>query len=99
MRPLVVALCFTESSLNYKAKHYGKFDIGTVGICGVKPHFWSDVIGNTNPNSLYAGSLVIKHLLDKHNNDEFLALSDYKGAIYNYETVLAVLDIKDKYGL
>lgn len=96
MRELTVSLCFTESSLRYDVIHRGKFDIGTVGICGIKPHFYKDVLGTTNPNSLIAGSLILEHLLNKHNGDKFLALSEYKGAIYNYEPVLQVLDLEEK---
>lgn len=96
MRELTVALCFTESSLRYDVNHRGKFDIETTGICGIKPHFYKDVLGKTNPNTLVAGSLIIEHLIKKHKGDKFLALSEYKGSIYNYDPVLRVLDLEDK---
>ena len=93
---MIIALCFTESSLRYDVIHRGIFDLTTEGICGLK-HYWDvTLLKGIDRNSLYAGSIVFDDFLAKSNGDEFLALSHYKGAIYNYETVLRVLEIKEK---
>lgn len=36
LKSLTLALCFTESNLNYDVKHFGKLDKTTTGICGLK---------------------------------------------------------------
>lgn len=48
LKHLALALCFTESSLNYNVKHKGKFDKSTVGICGLKSKYWIDEIEEIN---------------------------------------------------
>ena len=96
MQPLVLALCFTESSLNYEVKHKGAFDKTTSGICGLKTKYWIDEIEEINQhniNSLYAGSLVLEYLLNKYDNDLFLALKHYKGADKNLKPVERVINI------
>ena len=93
---MVLALCFTESSLNYEVKHKGKFDKPTVGICGLKTKYWIDEIeeiNHQNINSLYAGSLVLEYLLNKYNDNLFLAIKHYKGADKNLEPVNRVIEI------
>lgn len=94
-KPFVISLCFTESSLNYNVKHRGRFDKTTTGICGIKPELWKDVIGDNSPNSLYSGYLVLKHLLDKHQN-LFDAVARYKGAKTNFITTERVIDLSKK---
>ena len=97
-RELVLALCFTESSLNYSVKHYGKYDKTTTGICGIKT-LWIDIIPELNQeniNSLYAGSLVLEYLINKNNGDIFNAIKEYKGAIRNLSTTDRVLNLYSK---
>lgn len=94
-KPLVLSLCFTESSLNYNVKHRGRFDKTTTGICGIKPELWRDVIGDNNPNSLFSGYLVLKHLLDKHQN-LFNAVASFKGAKTNFTTTKRVVELHKK---
>ena len=91
---MVLALCFTESSLKYDVKHYGKFDKTTTGICGLKTKYWIneiEEINHQNINSLYAGSLVLEYLLNKYNGDLDKALKHYKGAVNNLEPVKRVI--------
>ena len=99
MQHLTVALCFTESSLNYDVKHYGNFDISTSGICGLKSIYWIDEIEeitHENINSLYAGSKVLEHLLIKYDNDLFKALKHFKGANKNQKPVEKVIKIYEE---
>lgn len=96
LKTLTLALCFTESSLNYEVKHKGKFDKPTVGICGLKSKYWIDEIeeiNHQNINSLYAGSLVLEYLLNKYNDNLFLAIKHYKGADKNLESVKRVIEL------
>ena len=96
LKNLTLALCFTESNLNYEVKHKGKFDKSTVGICGLKTKYWIDEIeeiNHQNINSLYAGSLVLEYLLNKYNGDLEKALKHYKGANKNLEPVKRVIKI------
>ena len=96
LKRLTLALCFTESNLNYEAKHKGKFDKTTVGICGLKTKYWIDEIeeiNHQNINSLYAGSLVIEYLLNKYNGDLEKTLKHYKGADKNLKPVKRVIEI------
>lgn len=82
--------------MNYKVKHKGAFDKTTIGICGLKTKYWIDEIEEINQhniNSLYAGSLVIEHLLNKYDNNLFLALKHYKGADKNLKSVNRVIKI------
>lgn len=99
LKSLTLALCFTESNLNYEVKHKGKFDKTTTGICGLKTKYWIDEIeeiNHQNINSLYAGSLVLEYLLNKYNGDLFLALKHYKGASKNLEPVKKVIEIYEE---
>lgn len=96
LKRLTLALCFTESNLNYEVKHKGKFDKSTVGICGLKTKYWIDEIdeiNHQNINSLYAGSLVLDYLLNKYNGDLEKTLKHYKGADKNLEPVKRVIEI------
>ena len=89
-------MCFTESSLNYNVKHHGRFDISTSGICGLKSKYWIDEIEeitHENINTLYAGSLVLNHLLNRFDGDIFKALAYYKGSKKNFEPVHKVIRI------
>ena len=91
-----MALCFTESNLKYEVKHKGKFDNSTTGICAIKSNYWIDEIEEINQhniNSLYAGSKVLEYLLNKYDNNLFLALKHYKGADKNLEPVKKVIKI------
>ena len=72
----MLAICWTESNLNYNVKHPDK---DTVGIAGIKYKFHKDVLQGVNPNSLYACYLVLK----KYK----FSLKRYKGAIKNFKTV------------
>ena len=99
MQSLVLANAFNESSLNYEAKHKGKFDKTTVGISGIKSNFWIKAIPELNEdniNSLYGGYLVLNHLLDKYNGNEFKALAEFKGSITNFKPVYKTLEIKKR---
>lgn len=96
LKSLTLALCFTESNLNYEVKHKGKFDKSTTGICGLKTKYWIDEIeeiNHQNINSLYAGSLVLEYLLNKYNGDLEKTLKHYKGANKNLEPVNRVIEI------
>ena len=96
LKSLTLALCFTESNLNYEVKHKGKWDKSTIGICGLKTKYWIDEIeeiNHQNINSLYAGSLVLEYLLKKYNDNLFLALKHYKGADKNLESVKRVIEL------
>lgn len=96
LRELTLANCYNETNLNYNAIHKGKNDIGTTGICGVK-EFWIDVIpelSDKNINSLYAGSLVLQYLMEKHEN-KYDALKKYKGAKKNLKPVYHTLSLKE----
>lgn len=96
LQVLVLALCYTESNLNYEVKHKGKFDKSTKGICGIKSVYWIDEIkelNHTNINSLYAGSLVIEHLLNKYDGDLEKALIHFKGAKKNLTGVYKVINL------
>lgn len=93
---MVLALCFTESNLNYEVKHKGTFDKTTTGICGLKTKYWIDEIeeiNHQNINSLYAGSLVLEYLLNEYDNNLFLAIKHYKGADRNLKSVNRVIEI------
>jgi hypothetical protein len=72
----VLAICWTESNLNYNVKHPDK---DTVGIAGIKYKFHKDVLQGVNPNSLYACYLVL--------NKYKFSLKRYKGAVKNFKTV------------
>ena len=94
-RPMVIALCFTESSLKYDITHSGRFDRTTTGICGIKPDIWGSVIGDYNPNTLYSGYLVLNHLLEKHD-DFYKAVASYKGAKKNFKSTQKAVNLAEK---
>ena len=75
-RQLVVAICYTESNLNYGVKHP---DRDTIGIAGIKAKLHKDVLEGVNPNSMYACYLVLK----KYK----FSVKKYKGAVKNFKTV------------
>ena len=67
-------------------------------MCGLKDH-WVDIIPELNQeniNTLYAGSLVISYLLDKHNNDLFKAIKEFKGANKNLTTTYKTIKLYNK---
>lgn len=68
--------------MNYNAVHK-KNDIQAIGIGGIKPDYWVDILGKVNPNSLEATSLVIEHLLVKYNGNLKKAITHYKGVTNN----------------
>ena len=71
-----MAICYTESNLNYDVKHPDK---DTIGICGIKHKFYKkDVLRGVEVNSLYAGYLVLKSL-------DF-DVKKYKGTVNNYKS-------------
>lgn len=80
---MVLAIAITESGIDYNAKHQDAF---TLGVGGIKGIFWSDLLGDVNPNSLQAIDIVISHLIDKNNGNIYKALADYKGADTNMKT-------------
>ena len=98
-KDLTVVVCFTESSFRYNAKHTGWYNEGITGhMCGLKNH-WVDIIpelNESNINTLYAGSLVISYLLDKHNNDVFKAIREFKGANKNLTTTYKTIKLYNK---
>ena len=81
-------LCFTESSLNYKANHQGLYD----GVCGVNPDIWNDYLADkgVHYNSLQGGLLVYKYYLKKTKNKRD-ALLRFKGVVKN-EKVKKIVD-------
>ena len=98
-KDLTVVVCFTESSFRYNAKHTGRYNEGITGhMCGLKNH-WVDIIPELNQeniNTLYAGSLVITYLLNKHNNDLFQAIKEFKGANKNLTTTHKTIKLYNK---
>ena len=67
-------------------------------MCGLKNH-WIDIIpelNESNINTLYAGSLVITYLLNKHNNDLFKAIKEFKGADKNLKTTYKTIKLYNK---
>ena len=75
-RGLVIAICYTESNLDYGVKHPDK---DTIGIAGIKVKLHKDVLDGVNPNSLYACYLVLK----KYK----FSVKKYKGVVENFKTV------------
>lgn len=75
---LTVAVCKTESDLNKKAKHKRKSIIGK--ICGVDKLWLEEIpeLNKGNINTLYGGSLVIKHLMTKYKSKREV-IKRYKG--------------------
>ena len=97
-KDLTWVVCFTESSFRYNVKHTGSHDKTTIGICGIKT-VWIDIIPELNQeniNTLYAGSLVITYLLNKHNNDLFKAIKEFKGANKNLTTTHKTIRLYNK---
>lgn len=96
---LTLVVCFTESSLNKKAVHTGWYNKNITGhLCGIKNH-WIDIIpelNHDNINTLYGGSLVINYLLEKHNNNLFLAIKEFKGAEKNLTTTYKTIKLYRK---
>jgi hypothetical protein len=92
LRTLTLALCFTESRLNYNVKHKSRYDVNTKGICGIKP-CWDELLGKVPKNSLQAGSIVIGSLLAENGNNLNKALYKYKGAKKSHKEVNEVLKL------
>lgn len=91
LKLFTLALCYTESNLNYKVTHSGKYDKTTVGICGIKYDIWKSVIKDNDPNSLYSGYLVLSYLLNKNNNSIIKTINRYKGVKTNLEPTKLVI--------
>lgn len=74
----MIALAFTESSLNYKVKH--SRDIAQ-GICGVVPKFHKELLkeNNVKLNSLKSCEVVYNYYLELNNGNKVAAIRDYKG--------------------
>ena len=81
----MLAICWTESNLNYNVKHP---DFDTVGIAGIKYKFHKDVLQGVNPNSMYACYLVLK----KYK----FSLKRYKGTKNNTKSYYRTLSIYSK---
>lgn len=95
-RPLVLAIAFTESSLNYDAKHR----IKTVeGICGINTIYWEDDLNENGiqVNSLTACLYVYEFYLDKTRNKK-AAIKEYKGikTKQNIYLVDKVIELENK---
>jgi len=91
----VIALAFTESSLNYRVKH--DKDIAQ-GICGVVPRFHKGLLEENNAklNSLKACEVVYNYYLELNNGNKIKALKDYKGVVSrdNMHLVYRVLELE-----
>ena len=95
MQNLTLGSCYDESRLKRDVFHPGKYDKTTVGICGVKKE-WIGVIPELtkeNINSLYAGYLVLDHLI-KQEGSKVKGLAAYKGSIKNYKPVHFTLKLE-----
>ncbi len=95
MQNLILGSCYDESRLKRDVFHPGKYDKTTVGICGVKKE-WIGVIPELteeNINSLYAGYLVLDHLI-KEKGSKVKGLAAYKGSIKNYKPVHFTLKLE-----
>lgn len=79
----MLAIALTESNCSYDVKHPDKM---TCGIGGIKPLFWTEILGDTNPNSLQAIEKIISHLIDKSDGNIYKAIKYYKGASTNMAT-------------
>ena len=98
LKDITIAICFTESSLNFDVKHTGSYNYTTTGICGLKT-IWIEIIPeitSDNLNSLYAGSLVIGYLLNKYDDNLYLAIKHFKGAKKDKVQINKVLSTLDK---
>lgn len=75
---MVLALAFTESSLNYNVKHKGN---RAIGVCGIIPVFHKKILSEykVKINSLRACEVVYNYYLELNNGDKLKALIDYKG--------------------
>ena len=92
-RAITLAVCSTESDLDYDVIHPSH---DTYGICGIKAEIWYQIIpelNHTNINSLYAGSLVLDYLLKKHNYALVPTIKEYKGASRNFKPVHKVMRV------
>ena len=95
MQNITLGSCYDESGLKRDVFHPGKYDKTTVGICGVKKE-WIGVIPELtkeNINSLYAGYLVLDHLI-KQEGSKVKGLAKYKGSIKNYKPVRFTLKLE-----
>lgn len=92
---MVLALAFTESSLDYNAKH--KNDIA-VGICGIVPKFHKELLDSYNVpiNSLKACEVVYNYYLEINKGNKIKSLISYKGieSKDNIYLVYKVLEIE-----
>ena len=79
-RELIILLAYSESSLNYNAKHSKK---GVVGICGIDTRYWANELKDNGIkiNSLESCEYVFNYYLEKNKGNKKKALLDYKGVI------------------
>ena len=91
----MIALAFTESSLNYRVKHDKNI---AQGICGVVPKFHKELLegNNVKLNSLKACEVVYNYYLELNNGNKIKALKDYKGVVSkdNMYLVYRVLELE-----
>ena len=91
----MIALAFTESSLNYRVKHDNNI---AQGICGVVPKFHKELLeeNNVKLNSLKACEVVYNYYLELNNGNKIKALKDYKGVVSkdNMYLVYRVLELE-----
>ena len=78
-----MAIALTESNCSYDVEHPNPL---TFGIGGIKTLFWTEILGDTNPNSLQAIDKVISYLISKNNGNVYKAIKDYKGASTNMKS-------------
>lgn len=94
---MIIALAFTESSLNYNVKHKGD---RAKGICGIIPEYHKDLLDSKSIdlNSIQACEEVLNYYLYIHKGNLVKALVDYKGVKSkdNMNLVYKVLEIKEK---
>lgn len=76
-RDLIIALAFTESSLDYNAKHKRK---SIKGICGISEPIWKEELqdNGVKVNSLNACLYVYEFYFNETNN-KAKAIKRYKG--------------------
>ena len=96
-KPLVLALAFTESSLNYNVKHKG--DVAK-GICGIIPVYHKELLKDNNVkiNSLKACEVVYEYYLQESKGNKVKALKEYKGISSKKNTYLIfkVIELEKK---
>lgn len=94
---MILALAFTESSLDYNVKH--KDDIAK-GICGIVPKYHKELLDehNVKVNSLKACEVVYNYYLELNNGNKIKTLKDYKGigSKKNMYLVFKVIELEER---